>query len=149
MRAFRGSLIITAIQFAFTADRIAAFLGQYRTILGTRLACGYFRHSSPKSSEIRQGFPAVFISIDENPDSAIRAPQLCGVALDFDLLRKLLPTVPMYADGRSFLVFRAFSAVCQRVKKLYNCSCFWYNDNRNGGVLYRAMEKRRKRGRSF
>ena len=36
---------------------------------------------------------------------------------DFDLLRKLLPTVPMYADGRSFLVFRAFSAVCQRVKK--------------------------------
>ena len=59
-----------------------AFQGQHRTILGTRLACGYFRHSSQKSSEIRQGFPAVFVSIDENPDSAIHAPQLCGVALN-------------------------------------------------------------------
>ena len=28
---------------------------------------------------------------------------------DFDLLRNSRPTVPMYADGRELLVFRAFS----------------------------------------
>ena len=68
------------------------YLGQHRTILGARLACGYFRHSSQKSSEIRQGFPAVFVSIDENPDGAIRAPQLCGIALRF--IQGLVPLLP-------------------------------------------------------
>ena len=66
-------------------------LRQHRTIQGTRLACGYFRHSSQKSSEIRQGFPAVFASIDENPDGAIRAPLLCGIAFKSFKWRLHLP----------------------------------------------------------
>ena len=45
--------------------------------------------------------------------------KFCLLRKVFDFLRNSRPTVPMYADGRELLVFRTFSAVCQRAEKVF------------------------------
>jgi hypothetical protein len=66
---------------------VTIFIRQYRTIPGTYFACRMFRHIVQKYSAIHKVFPAFFEQSDENSDSAIFAPELCGVAIMFDVCR--------------------------------------------------------------
>ena len=66
-------------------------LRQYRTILGTHLACIMFRHIVRKSWPIQEVFPAIFRQSDENSDCAIYAPELCGVALKCSIIGHIRP----------------------------------------------------------
>ncbi len=56
-------------------------LGQHRIIPGTYPTCRIFRHIVQKYSAIHKVLPAFFEQSDENPDGALYAPELCGVAL--------------------------------------------------------------------
>ncbi len=66
--------------YRVNADMPLADFRQHRIIPGTYLTCRIFRHIVQKYSAIHKVLPAFFEQSDENPDGAIYAPELCGVA---------------------------------------------------------------------
>ena len=84
-------------------------LRQYRTILGTHLACIMFRHIARKSWPIQEVFPAIFRQSDENSDCAIYAPELCGVALK--LYDAIIDPVPVVRNNLWSIVLPIAAAV--------------------------------------